>query len=203
MGSALGLPEFVSIDTTLTLVLTDEDGTPNAVHAKLTSLEPAMLAIEGEAGEITVGQRVLLLAQSGAKFSKTVTEVISCARHANSTVVGVATEAWSAPERRSNTRKRVRIPITLSTVLMRGAVEIDWGGNSEVSNLSEVGAWVRTDQALPKGSLVQWKLNLDENELKGLALVIRGGQSESGMGLKFVSLNGDAPTLLSEFLQRQ
>ena len=68
-------------------------------------------------------------------------------------------------------------------------------------DLSLGGAWVRPEQALAPGLLVQVTAQLDEQEVRFLALVARDA-GEDGVGLEFLDYVGGARYYLHGFLER-
>jgi uncharacterized protein (TIGR02266 family) len=79
-----------------------------------------------------------------------------------------------------------------------------------VSNVSETGAFIRTDDPLPVGTRVQLKFTLLLQEIEtieGEGEVVRivpgGPNSKSGMGVVFTSLSAYSKRLLTQLVTRR
>ncbi|MBN2361093.1 MAG: PilZ domain-containing protein [Deltaproteobacteria bacterium] len=79
-----------------------------------------------------------------------------------------------------------------------------------VTNLSTVGAFIRTDDPLPVHTLVDLKFTVivdDFESIEGIGEVVRvvppGGSEPSGMAVVFTELTGYSKTLIERLLVRQ
>ena len=179
-----------------------EEYTPCALSATISSVKPfAAATSEAGAARLKPGQRVMLVLQSGPKYAKAEAEVVSCATEGGEWRIEVGHFGWEEVDRRRFPRHKVQIPISLRSVVeTNGDAEVRvFAGTTE--DISLGGVWVRPDEPLEPGALVELNGTLDGQEVRILSIVARDA-GENGVGLEFLDFVGGARYFLHAYIER-
>lgn len=180
-----------------------EEFTPFALTTTLVSVKPfAATTDEAGAARLNSGQRVMLVLQSGPKYAKAEAEVVACSNENGTWRIEVGHFGWEEVDRRRFPRHAVQLDVALRSVLeTESGVEVhQFTGTTE--DISLGGIWVRPNQPMIPGSLVELNLTLDGQPLRILSIVARDA-GESGVGLEFLDFVGGARYYLHGFLERK
>lgn len=180
-----------------------EEFTPCALSATIASVKPfAATTTEAGAGRLKNGQRVMLVLQSGSKYAKAEAEVVACADHNGSWRIEVGHFGWEEVDRRRFPRHAIQLDVSLRSVLeTEDGVEIkQFSGTTEDVSLG--GVWVRPEESIPPGSLLELSTTLDGQAVRILSIVARDA-GENGIGIEFLDFVGGARYYLHGFLEQR
>ena len=175
----------------------------SAVFATVTSEAPLFLRCDdAELKLATYPRKIVLVWHGEGRFLRGEAEAVALHSTGSETHMEISKVAWEDVERRRYPRIVVRLPVALRAVHdVHGSTVISlFQGTTE--DLSIGGSWVRLDQPLEVGSLVEFHARLSDMEsVRALGLVARSDRGRSGAGITFLDYVGGARLKLDEFLQ--
>lgn len=182
------------------------DGTPVALTGQVTDLEPFTMFTADPSGEkMTVGRRAMLIVQSGREYSKAEAEL-----HAFPTEGGWKLVAksfgWETVDRRRYPRYAINVPITVRAVVEDGGEARILFINGVTEDVSIGGAWVKTTEVVPGGSLVEVTAEFEQGSpIRALSLVKWADSDRDGLGfgVEFLDFLGGSRYALHQYLTQQ
>ncbi len=193
---------FAEVGESLTLVATIE-GVPYSDQVKVSETEP--LVVEASADWCRLLRRTwkaMLLRPQDGGFTKSEVEIVSNSKFRNAHRLGLSVPQWEETDR----RRYPRFPIQTS-VALRSVNESSDGVQIEsvvgvTEDLSVGSAWVKTNQELPSGTVVQVEISVTGHICRMLGFVVRGASDRQGFAVEFLDFMGSSRYLLGEFLQK-
>lgn len=180
------------------------DGCPWIIHARVVSSDPLAIETHDPAVlQLELDRKVVVLAQEAGTIVKADAHVVGCSRGEDGWRIAMEATPWETSERRRYPRFGLRLAVTLRQVEERAGVAelIDVRGETE--DISIGGAWVRTRDLLPEGTLVEFRSILSDTEtFRSLAIVTHSNEVRGGMGIEFVEYLSGARGTLDAFLGR-
>lgn len=185
----------------LTLVATI-DGVPYSDQVTVCETEP--FVVEAPADWCRLLRRTwkaILLRPHAGGFTRAEVEVVSLSKFRNTHRIGLTTPQWEASDR----RRYPRFPLQTS-VALRSVSESSEGVQIETvvavtEDLSVGSAWVKTNQILPAGTVVQVEVSITGHICRMLGFVVRDEPERMGFAVEFLDFVGSSRYLLNEFLQ--
>ena len=172
------------------------------IKGVVASLHPLCVRVkEGHKGLATEGTRVLLFAADKAQYIKAESEITSIIQDDDEWTWTLRELEMSETERRKYDRRMNTLPVELKAVqeTPQGSQIVYYKGES--MDLSMGGAWVKLEQAIELGSLVEFRTKLPSGEdLKVLATVSNHGR-DGGFGIEFMDFSGNSRTWLFDYLE--
>ena len=180
------------------------EGQPIAVAAVLVSQQPFVVTTtDPSVKDVDEGKRALLILQGSGQFSKAEAQVMSVTRVGDNWNVEVGKFGWEEVDRRRYPRYPVTVSATVKAVLERdGSAQLKYVRATTV-DLSLGGSWLRPEDPLKPGSLVEFQAELLPGEtVRALAIVAWESEREDGVGLEFVDFLGGSRYYLHGFLTK-
>lgn len=172
------------------------------IKGVIASLEPLCVRVkEGHRGLAAEGTRVQLYAAERAQYLKTEAEIVSVVQDGDEWNWTLRELAMTETERRKYDRRVNQLQVELKTVqeTPEGSQIVYYKGES--LDLSMGGAWVKLDEAIEIGSLVEFRAALPSGQdLKILATVSNHGR-DGGFGLEFMDFSGNSRNWLFDYLE--
>ena len=172
------------------------------IKGVVASLNPLCVRVkEGHRGLAIEGTRVLLFAADKAQYTKAESEITQIVQDGDEWTWTLRELEMSETERRKYDRRMNNLPVELKTVqeTHEGSQIVYYKGES--IDLSMGGAWVKLEQEIELGSLVEFRTKLPNGfELKVLATVSNHGR-DGGFGVEFMDFSGNSRAWLFEYLE--
>lgn len=183
------------------MVIYSEKGSVG-IKGVVASVNPLAVRVkEGHNGLAVIGTRLLLFAADKSQYIKSEGEITAIIQDGDECTWTLRELEMSETERRKYERRVFQLPVELKTVqdTPEGSQIVYYKGES--MDLSMGGAWVRLEEAIELGSLVEFRTTLPHGaELKVLATVSNHGR-DGGFGIEFMDFSGNSRTHLFEYLE--
>jgi len=175
---------------------------PHYASCRVTASRPFELECADEyAANLGPDQRLMLVNECAGGFSRAVATIVSVRRVEGAYRIVTEPPQWELLDKRSYPRHEKRIPVKVRTVVERaGLAELrEIGGVTE--NVGLGGAWIRSDGEVPKGNLVEVRLELGAgNVVRVLGATVRC-ESPYGFAVQFLDYIGTARHHLHNYLE--
>jgi hypothetical protein len=149
-----------------------------------------------------VGKRALLILQESGQFAKSEAQITSCEPCSEGWKIEVGQFGWEEVDRRRYPRHEVKMPITVKAVMEQdGGVKLRYV-KGETIDVSLGGTWIKTDEELIAGSLVEFQAELGSGEHMRALAIVAWKTEEEGVGLEFVDFLGGSRYYLHAFLSK-
>lgn len=186
---------LVELGAAVTLIVARDD-LPSAHIATLVGIEPLRFQLQ-ENPELRAGDRMVAICQRGTKTSKTIAQVVWSRKSGAHWTLEVLHTGWVRSDRRRSKRIIAEAPGSLRTVCEGETGMQIKSLEGRFTDLSLTGGWFETVESAPRGTLVNWRVELgDKLSASGLALVARSRPKPAGVGLAFVDYFGDSEEAL-------
>jgi hypothetical protein len=175
---------------------------PVAVNGSVTNLDPFTITSGDSSAEwLSDSRRAMLIARNDSEFSKAEAELKATCDGATWTIVA-ADFGWEQVDRRRYPRYEVQIPVTVRAVIESGnTAELKYL-QATTEDLSLGGAWLKSEQKLPSGILVECQVNLPNGANLRVLSTIRWADTleKTGFGVEFLDFLGGSRQLLQQYL---
>jgi len=174
---------------------------PVAIAASVAKQTPLTLSTsDRNASLLEIGKRALLILQEGGQFAKAEAQIISCEPFAEGWRIEAGQFGWEEVDRRRYPRYNVEMPITIKAVVENnGAAQLKYV-KARTVDISLGGAWVKTEDQLQQGNLVEFQAELNRGEHMRVLAIVAWSNEKEGMGLEFVDFLGGSRYYLHNFL---
>lgn len=174
---------------------------PHYVCGKITSSRPFELECsDAQVADLGPEQRLMLVFEGDQGVSRAVTTITSVRPIDGGFRILADAPKWEQLDKRSYPRYDRRIPAKVRTAFERDGetemLEID--GSTE--NIGLGGAWIRSDGAVPKGNLVEVKMDLGHGTVVRVLGVAVRTEDRSGFAVQFLDFIGTARHHLHNYL---
>lgn len=184
-------------------VVAQIDGTPHSDQVTVYETEPLVVESHATWGHLLRrGGRVMLLKPRDGQFEKSEVQIVSLQKFRNTHRIGFEAPAWQSTDRRRFPRFECQVPVIVRLVAedtegihLRTSVGI-------TDDLSAGGAWIRSEQTTPEGTVVQVEMNLYSNACRALGVVVRNEPGRDGFGIEFLDFIGSSRYALTDFLRQ-
>lgn len=193
-----------AVGRTVTVVFYSE-GDPWVIQAHVAKGQPVAIETnDPTAVRLQPGTKAVLIVQEGGTILKAQATVTHFAKSEGGWRVEVEAKPWQASDRRRFPRYGFKIPVTIRSIDERADGEARFVEvRGETEDISLGGAWIKTNELLERGTLVEFRAILSETEsVRTLAVVAHANPVRGGMGLEFVEYVGGARKNLRSFLSR-
>lgn len=181
-----------------------QNGQPMALAASVSSQKPfAITTNDANARMLEIGKRALLIMQDQGAVAKAEAQVMSVTASGDEWHIEIGKFGWEEVDRRRYPRHPVQIPVTVKAVLERnGNAQLKYV-EAVTEDLSLGGAWIKSEDHLKTGSLVEFQAELFNGEtVRVLAIVAWSADGEQGVGLEFVDFLGGSQYHLHSYLTK-
>lgn len=194
ISSMAGCPvDLVLYDEGRTRLIKTEVETP--IPLRLKMLDPDCLGVRA-------ARRVMLLAHHQGLAMRADGHLDQTRIDEHGAHLDISSVHWELLERRRHIRVPVTVPVSLRIVVDgESEPELDVIHGTTL-DMSISGAFVKTADLPPEGSLVEFAVSLNGEEIRTLAVVAHVALERSGVGLHFVEYLENARYLLHGFLSR-
>jgi len=174
---------------------------PHYAYCKITASRPFELECSSDQAEqLMPEQRLMLVFEGDNGFTRAVTTVTSIRKIDGGFRLLADMPKWEQLEKRSYPRYDLEIKAKVRTAIeTEGGTEMrEVEGATE--NVGLGGAWIRVNATVPKGNLIEVKMDLGhENEVRILGVAVRSDDS-LGFAVQFLDYIGTARHHLHNFL---
>jgi len=178
---------------------------PVAVNGLVTNLSPFTIETGDSSAEwLFESRRAMLIARNDSEFSKAEAELKATCTGTKWTIVA-ADFGWEQVDRRRYPRFETQIGVTVRAVIESGnTAELKYL-EATTEDISLGGAWLKSDQKLPAGILVECQLTLPTGNSFRVLSTIRWADTleKSGFGVEFLDFLGGSRQGLQQFLAAQ
>ncbi|MBI1757495.1 MAG: PilZ domain-containing protein [Fimbriimonas ginsengisoli] len=172
------------------------------VSGRVCQRQPLSVTVPGASTDLVAeGTRAMMLVFDKVQYVRVEAAVTGVEHEGMEAIVRLSDEFWESADRRRYTRLPVSAPVQLRMIQdQTGAVEArTFSGKLE--DLSIAGAWVRLDEPISPGSLVEFQASFGPTEtVRVLGLVARVDEDGVCFGIEFVDYVGNARFVLHNFL---
>ena len=174
---------------------------PVAIAASVAKQTPLTLnTTDRNASLLEVGKRALLILQDRGQFAKAEAQIISCEPFSEGFRIEAGQFGWEEVDRRRYPRYEVEIPVTVKAVIENnGSAQLKYV-QATTLDMSLGGAWVRAEDELAPGSLVEFQADLGTGEHMRVLAIVAWSNNKDGLGLEFVDFLGGSRYYLHNFL---
>jgi hypothetical protein len=175
---------------------------PLALAASVSNQKPFVLVTADENAEmLEVGKRALLILQEEGQFARAEAQILNCEKHPDGWHIEAGKFGWEEVDRRRYPRHNMQLNVTVKAVLDRnGGPELKYVP-AVTEDISLGGAWIRPEDPLKAGSLVEFQADLGSGDaMRVLAIVAWSENGKDGVGLEFVDFLGGSRYYLHGFL---
>lgn len=175
---------------------------PVAVNGVVVSLNPFTIESNDSSAQwLSENRRAMLIARKDSEFSKAEAELTAVCEGAKWTITADSF-GWEQVDRRRYPRFEFQIPVTVRAV-------IESGNSAELKYLEAVtedvslgGAWLKSEQKLPSGILVECQIGLPAGTKLRVLSTIRWADTleKTGFGVEFLDFLGGSRQSLQQYL---
>lgn len=182
------------------------DGAPVALSGNIAELEPfTLITTDDQAARIQGGRRAMLIVQSGREFSKAEAELDAFPTEGGWKLVAKSF-GWETVDRRRYPRYTINVPIAIRAVLENDGEARILHISGVTEDVSIGGAWVKTTEVVPGGSLVEVTAEFEPGApIRALSLVKWADADRDGLGfgVEFLDFLGGSRYALHQYLTQQ
>lgn len=175
---------------------------PVAVNGTITNLNPVTITSADSSAEwLSEPRRAMLIARKDSEFSKAEAEIHATCEGSTWSIVAESF-GWEQVDRRRYPRYETQIPVTVRAVIESGnQAELKYL-EAVTEDLSLGGAWLKSEQKLPSGILVECQISLPTGGKLRVLSTIRWADTieKSGFGIEFLDFLGGSRQNLQQFL---
>lgn len=175
---------------------------PVAVNGLVTNTNPFTIETGDSSAEwLLESRRAMLIARNDTEFSKAEAELKATCDGTKWTIVA-ADFGWEQVDRRRYPRFETQIPVTVRAVIESGnTAELKYL-EATTEDISLGGAWLKSDQKLPSGILVECQIGLPSGTNLRVLSTIRWADTweKTGFGVEFLDFLGGSRQGLQQFL---
>ncbi len=174
---------------------------PQYAYCKITASRPFELECSADQAECLLPeQRLMLVFEGDNGFSRAITTVTGIRQIDGGYRILADMPKWEQLEKRSYPRFNMNIPAKVRTTIETdsGAVLREVEGTTE--NVGFGGAWVRIEGEVPKGNLVEVKMDLGNGNIVRILGVSVRADDHLGFAVQFLDYIGTARHHLHNFL---
>jgi len=181
------------------------EGDPWVMQAHVAKVSPVTIETADESAiRLQPGTKLVLIVQEGGSTLKAQAEVSHFTKTESGVRVEVDARTWQTSDRRRYPRYGFKIPVTIRRIDERADGEARFVEvRGETEDISLAGAWIKSNDLLERGTLVEFRAILSETEsIRTLGVIAHANPVRGGMGLEFVEYVGGAKKNLRSFLNR-
>lgn len=175
---------------------------PVAVNGTVTNLNPITITSADSSAEwLSEPRRAMLIARNDSEFSKAEAELTATCEGTTWSIVADSF-GWEQVDRRRYPRYETQIPVTVRAVIESGnQAELKYL-EAVTEDLSLGGAWLKSEQKLPSGILVECQVGLPTGTKLRVLSTIRWSDTleKTGFGVEFLDFLGGSRQGLQQFL---
>ncbi len=175
---------------------------PVAVNGQVTNLNPFTITSGDSSAEwLSESRRAMLIARNDSEFSKAEAELKATCEGATWSIIA-ADFGWEQVDRRRYPRYETQIPVTVRAVIeSANTAELKYL-EATTEDVSLGGAWLKSDQKLPSGILVECQIGLPNGSSLRVLSTIRWADTleKSGFGIEFLDFLGGSRQALQQYL---
>lgn len=174
---------------------------PHYAHGKVCSSSPFELEFSDDQGScLEPGQWLLLVFEGEGGVSRATTTVTGVRPIDGGLRISIDPPKWEMLDKRAYPRYELSVPVKVRTALERdGCAELcEIDGVTE--NVGLGGAWIRSEGEVPKGNLVEVRLDLGNGTFARVLGAVVRSENKPGFAVQFLDYIGTARHCLHNFL---
>jgi len=180
-----------------------DDGETHLIKTQVVVSAPLQLKVVGQNRfGLRAGRRVMLLAHYEGLALKADAHLDRFRNDEEGLFLDIGSVNWEILERRRHIRVPVEIPVLLRAVYPgEGEPEVRVVEGTSL-DMSISGAYVKTDELLEEGALLEFSVEIEGQTVRTLAVIAHVATEHGGLGLHFVEYLENARQILHGFLTR-
>ncbi|MBI1334048.1 MAG: hypothetical protein GC165_14345 [Armatimonadetes bacterium] len=194
--------KYLPIDSTVVVAFMIE-GRPMAVSCLVTSEAPLYLFTKDlRILDLKYPLPVVLVWHRGVDVLKGEAEAVGTMPWKSGNVLEIRRTNLKEVDRRVYPRYAVHVPVSLRSVSDVQTSTVISVCQGETKDLSLGGAWISMDPPLAKDSLVEFKCEIDGEQIRALGLVVHENVEGKSNGIEFMDFFDDSRDKLYSALKR-
>lgn len=178
------------------------EGRPMAVNGMSVTDEPLQIFTKDpRISGVNYPQSVVLVWHREESVMKGEAEVVSAEPHKAGYLLTIQRTHVAEVDRRVYPRFPIEIPVSIRSVCDVRESQVIALSLGVTKDLSLGGAWVDVQPTVPMGSIVEFHLKVDGQDMSALAMVAHDNPNRGGNGLEFIDFYGDSRDRFTEFLK--
>jgi hypothetical protein len=134
-------------------------------------------------------------------YAKSECEIVTLSKFRNVFRIEFDSPVWHSTDRRRFPRFEVEVPALVRKVAEREGEIMLEASAANTRDISAGGAWLKGDDAILSGTVVQVELNLHGHVCRALSVVVRNAEDQDGFAVEFLDFVGSSRYILTEFLR--
>jgi hypothetical protein len=200
--SKLEISKYLPLDCTVVAAFMIE-GRPMAVSCLVTSEAPLYLFTKDlRVLDVNYPMSVVLVWHRGVDVLKGEAEAVGTMPWKSGNVIEVRRTNLKEVDRRVYPRYSLQVPVSIRSVTDVQSSTVIAVSQGETKDLSLGGAWIAVEPTLPKDSLVEFKCELDGQQIRALGLVVHESKETGSNGIEFMDFFDDSRDKLFSALKK-
>jgi hypothetical protein len=178
------------------------DGIPHSEQVTVSDADPFIVEARATwCRNLRRGKKVVLIRPVENSFAKSECEIVTLSKFRNVFRIEFDSPVWHSTDRRRFPRFEVEIPALVRKVAEREGEIMLEATAANTRDISAGGAWLRGDEEIASGTVVQVELNLHGHVCRALSVVVRSAEDNGGFAVEFLDFVGSSRYILTEFLR--
>jgi hypothetical protein len=197
-----GITKHLSPDTPV-IVAFMIDGRPMAVNGLCVGEQPLKIFTKDpRTQDISYPQSVVLVWHREESVLKGEADAVSVEPHKAGFLLTIDRTHVAEVDRRVYARYPVEVPVSIRSVCDMKESHVIALSQGVTKDISLGGAWVDVQPVVAMGSIVEFHIKVDGEEMSALAMVAHDNPNRGGNGLEFIDFYGDSRDKFLKFLER-